>query len=143
MRDPEQHILFIATEYAAGMRPYASAIIHTLWQAGDHAIIVAKDDDVKHDFDDLDGDSVTWVDYPASKLRKLAFRFHPTRLLKLIEQVVVERGIRLIYCLTGELILVNHISAYSSWRPCSIPSMMPWGTTPSLTAGAPGSSIRS
>ena len=117
MRDPEQHILYIATEYAAGMRPYANAIIHTLWQAGDHAIIVAKDDDVKHDFDDLDGDSVTWVDYPTSKLRKLAFRFHPTRLLKLIEQVVVERGIRLIYCLTGELILVNHIKRLQQLAP--------------------------
>ena len=78
MRTPSQHILFIATEYAAGMRPYADTIIHSLWQQGDHVLIVAKDDTVKHDFDDLPANSVTWVDYPVSKLKKLAFRFRPS-----------------------------------------------------------------
>ena len=63
-----QHILFLATEYAAGMRPYASAIIHALWQEGDQVLVVAKDDSVKHDFDDLPTDSVTWIDYCCAKL---------------------------------------------------------------------------
>ena len=88
MRTPSQHILFIATEYAAGMRPYADTIIHSLWQQGDHVLIVAKDDTVKHDFDDLPADSVTWVDYPASKLKKLAFRFRPSQLIRKIEELV-------------------------------------------------------
>ncbi|MBQ3730523.1 MAG: hypothetical protein IJS04_06800, partial [Muribaculaceae bacterium] len=107
MRDPSQHILFIATEYAAGMRPYADTIIHSLWQQGDHVLVVAKDDTVKHDFDDLPGDSVTWVDYPASKLKKLAFRFRPSRLIRQIEELVTEQGLQLIYCLTGELVLAG------------------------------------
>jgi len=109
MRNPSHHILFIATEYAAGMRPYASTIIHSLWQQGDHVLIVAKEDSVKRDLDDLPGDSVTWVDYPTAKWQKLAFRFHPSRLINRIDQLIAEQGIRLIYCLTGELILVNHI----------------------------------
>ena len=109
MRNPSRHILFLATEYAAGMRPYASAIIHSLWQQGDHVLIVAKEDSVKHDLDDLPSDSVTWVDYPTAKWQKLAFRFRPSHLIDIIEQLVVEQGIQLIYCLTGELILVNCI----------------------------------
>ena len=107
MRTPSQHILFIATEYAAGMRPYADTIIHSLWQQGDHVLIVAKDDTVKHDFDDLPADSVTWVDYPVSKLKKLAFRFRPSRLIRKIEELVTEHGLQLIYCLTGELVLAG------------------------------------
>ena len=107
MRDASQHILFVATEYAAGMRPYADTIIHALWQPGDHVLIVAKDDRVKHDFDDLPADSVTWVDYPTSKFKKLAFRFWPSQLFNTIKQLVVDGGIQLIYSLTGELVLVN------------------------------------
>lgn len=109
MRCEGQHILFLATEYAAGMRPYASAIIHALWQSGDHVLVVTKDDMVKHDFDDLPAESITWIDYPKSKLKKLAFRFKPSRLIHEIEQLVADHGIQLIYCLTGELILANSI----------------------------------
>ena len=112
-----QHILFLATEYAAGMRPYASAIIHALWQEGDQVLVVAKDDSVKHDFDDLPTDSVTWIDYPTSKLKKLAFRLNPSLLLRKIEQLMEECGLQLIYCLTGELILANIIKRLQRMAP--------------------------
>ena len=107
MRDVSQHILFVATEYEAGMRPYASTIIHTLWQEGDQVLIVAKDDRVKHDFDGLPTECVTWIDYPTSKLGKLAFRIWPSQLYHAIEQLVTDHGIQLIYSLTGELVIVN------------------------------------
>lgn len=117
MREPARHILFVATEYAAGMRPYASTIVHTMWQAGDHVLVVAKDDSVKHDFDDLPGDSVTWVDYPKAKSQKLAFRFRPKRLISMIEQLVTERNLQLIYCLTGELVLAHSIRRLQRLSP--------------------------
>ena len=107
MRDASQHILFVATEYAAGMRPYANTIVHVLWQPGDHVLVVAKDDSVKHDFDDLPADSVTWIDYPTSKLKKLAFRFWPSQLFTRIKELVADGGIQLIYSLTGELVLMG------------------------------------
>ena len=109
MRDPLQPILFVATEYQAGMRPYACAIIHTLWQKGDHVLVVARDERVMDDFLDLPGESVTCVGYPTSKARKMAFRFRPSRLMNRIEQIVTDHGIQLIYCLTGELVLVNYL----------------------------------
>ena len=117
MRQPDQHILFLATEYAAGMRPYASTIVHTLWQAGDHVLMVAKDDDCRHDFDDLPASDVTVIDYPTSKFSKLAFRLWPSRLLQAIDLLVEQRGIKLIYCLTGELVLVNAIKRLQRHTP--------------------------
>ena len=144
MRTPSQHILFIATEYAAGMRPYADTIIHSLWQQGDHVLIVAKDDTVKHDFDDLPADSVTWVDYPASKLKKLAFRFRPSQLIRKIEELVTEHGLQLIYCLTGELVLAGSCKRLQRLAPLlytiHAPSTMPWDMTPSSTVRFHGSS---
>ena len=117
MRRENQHILFIATEYAAGMRPYASAIIHALWQAGDHVLVVAKDDSVKHDFDDLPSDNVTWIDYPTSKLNKFIFRFKPSRLIGEIERLVTDHELQLIYCLTGELVLSGCIKRLQRLAP--------------------------
>lgn len=109
MRQEGQHILFLATEYAAGMRPYANAIIRTLWQPGDHILIVAKDDSVKHDFNDLPTDAVTWIDYPTAKFNKLVYRFKPTRLVREIERLVTDQKLQLIYCLTGELVLARSV----------------------------------
>ena len=117
MRRENQHILFIASEYAAGMRPYANAIIHTLWQAGDHVLIVTKDGNFKHDFDDLPIDAITWVDYPTAKLNKLVYRFKPSRLIREIERLVTEHELQLIYCLTGELVLAGNINRLQRLAP--------------------------
>lgn len=117
MRNPSKHILFIATEYAAGMRPYASAIIHTMWQAGDHVLIVTKGGHFKHDFDGLPIDAVTWIDYPTAKLNKLIYRFKPSRLVAEIERLVTEHGLQLIYCLTGELVLAGSINRLQRLAP--------------------------
>ena len=110
MRDPSQHILFVATEYESGMRPYASAIIHTMWQQGDHVLIVYKRDDYLHDFDDLPADSITWISYPVTKISKACFRLHPTRVIQAIEQLIEGNHISLVYSLTEELVLASSVT---------------------------------
>lgn len=109
MRDANQHILFVATEYATGMRHYASAIIHAMWQAGDYVLIVIKDQSLKQDMADIPQDAVTWIDYPTGKIPKARFRFRPTSVVNAIEDIVKRHGITLIYSLTEELILANCI----------------------------------
>ena len=109
MRTSSQHILFIATEYESGMRPYARMIILTMWQPGDHVIVVAKDNQVKHDLDALPDDCVTWIDYPATKGGKALFRLYPKPLIKAIDTVLQSHPMKLIYSLTGELVLASHI----------------------------------
>jgi len=111
MRQPGQHILYLATEYAAGMRPYALAIIKALWQQGDHVIVVIKDKSLCADFKDFKDTDITVISYPESKLGKLSFRVYPQALLKAIGHVVKKHNIGLIYSLTGELVLCNSISS--------------------------------
>ena len=110
MRDPSQHILFVATEYESGMRPYASAIIHAMWQPGDQVLIVYKRDDYLHDFDDLPAHCITWISYPATKISKACFRLRPARVIRAIEQLIAGRDISLVYSLTEELVLATSVT---------------------------------
>lgn len=117
MRDPSQHILFLATEYdAPGMRPYARNIINTLWQPGDHVLIVSRHG-ADGTFPALPDGAITWIDYPTAVLEKAIFRFRPTRVLRAIHDLVERHGITLIYSLTEELILADSISALQRHIP--------------------------
>ncbi len=111
MRDASQHILFLATEYdAPGMRPYSRQIINTLWQAGDHVLIVTRDGADKTAFPDVPANHITWIDYPTSLAGKATFRFYPKQVLKAIDEIIETESISLIYSLTEELILADHIN---------------------------------
>ena len=110
MRDPSRHILFLATEYdAPGMRPYARNIINTMWQAGDHVLIVTRDGVDNQAFPDIPASSITWIDYPESTWRRALFRYFPRRLNRSISRIVKTQGIDLAYSLTGELVLAGSI----------------------------------
>lgn len=118
MRDASRHILFLATEYdAPGMRPYARNIIKTMWQAGDHVLIVTRDGIDNQAFPDIPPDSITWIDYPTSKLAKAKFRYWPSSVNHAIDQLVDEHGINLLYSLTGELILAPRIKRLQTRVP--------------------------
>lgn len=110
MRTASQHILFLATEYdAPGMHPYAINIINSLWQAGDHVLIVTRYGAEAGAFPGIPDDSITWIDYPAGKLQRANFRYFPNRLNQAIDRVLDTCGIDLVYSLTGELVLAPSI----------------------------------
>ena len=118
MSDASRHILFLATEYdAPGMRPYARNIINTMWQAGDHVLIVTRDGIDNQAFPNIPPDSIIWIDYPKSKLAKAVFRYWPSRVNHAIARLVAEHGINLLYALTGELILAPGIKRMQTWVP--------------------------
>lgn len=106
MRSASKHILFLATEYdAPGMHPYAINIINSLWQPGDHVMIVTRHGVEAQAFPEIPADSITWIDYPAGKVQRAVFRYFPKRLNHAIDRVLDTCGISLIYSLTGELVL--------------------------------------
>lgn len=110
MRTASQHILFLATEYdAPGMHPYAVNIINSLWQAGDHVLIVTRYGVEAKAFTDIPDNDITWIDYPAAKLQRAMFRYFPKRLNRAIDWVLDTCDIGLIYSLTGELVLAPSI----------------------------------
>lgn len=117
MRDNHQHILFVATEYEAGMRSYASAIIHAMWQPGDHVLVVIKQENYKRDFDDILANCITWISYPTTKIAKARFRFRPSSVIQAIEDLIAEHDIHLIYSLTEELVLASSIGRLQRQRP--------------------------
>ena len=86
MRPASQHILFLATEYdAPGMHPYAISIINSLWQAGDHVMIVTRYGVEAAAFPGIPADSITWIDYPAGKVQRAVFRYFPKRLNRALD----------------------------------------------------------
>ena len=110
MRNASRHILFLATEYdAPGMHPYAINIINSLWQPGDHVMIVTRHGVEAQAFPEIPADSITWIDYPAGKVQRAVFRYFPKRLNQAIDRVLDTCGISLIYSLTGELVLAPTI----------------------------------
>ena len=118
MRTASQHILFLATEYdAAGMHPYAINIINSLWQPGDHVMIVTRHGVEVQAFPGIPADSITWIDYPVSKVQRAVFRYFPKRLNCAIERVLDTCDIGLIYSLTGELVLAPVIKRLQGELP--------------------------
>ena len=118
MMTHNQHsILFLATEYESGMRPYACTIIHNMWNERSHAIVVIKDEKYKQDFADLDPERVHFIHYPTCKLGKLVFRFFPNKLIKSIFRLLKEFNIELVYSLTGELVLNTSIKKIQKHIP--------------------------
>ena len=91
------------------MHPYAINIINSLWQAGDHVLIVTRYGAEVGTFPGIPEDSITWIDYPAGKVQRALFRYFPKRLNQAIDHVLDTCGIDLIYSLTGELVLAPTI----------------------------------
>ena len=110
MRDASRHILFLATEFdAPGMHPYAINIINTMWQPGDHVLIVSRYGVDNEAFPDIPADSITWIDYPTGKMAKAIFRFRPASVLQAIHDIVGRKDIKLLFSLTEEIILADSI----------------------------------
>lgn len=110
MRTASRHILLLATEYdAPGMRPYARNIINTLWQEGDHVLVVTRYGADVQAFPDIPAENVTWIDYPTGKMARALFRFRPASVLRAINRLVENEDINLIYSLTEEIILADSI----------------------------------
>ena len=110
MRDASRHILFLATEFdAPGMHPYAINIINTMWQPGDHVLIVSRYGVDNEAFPDIPTDSITWIDYSTGKMAKAIFRFRPASVLQAIHDIVARKDIKLLFSLTEEIILADSI----------------------------------
>ena len=91
------------------MRPYARNIINTMWQAGDHVIIVTRYGADNQAFPGIPAANITWIDYPATTLQRALFRYFPRQLTCAIDNIVKTQGIDLVYSLTGELVLAGSI----------------------------------
>jgi glycosyltransferase involved in cell wall biosynthesis len=105
----KKRILFIATEYAAGMLPFASAIINALHRnerLDVFAILISKKNyTYKNLIDSEIAHNTTFIEYPSSKFHSVIFKFYPYSVIKTIKQLVNEKQIDIVHYLTGEYTL--------------------------------------
>lgn len=101
-------ILFIATEYAPGMIPFAANIINAVSREKSvetFAFLVNSGSKSFKPVVSLDDSHCFFYEYPASKLKKLVFKFYPYGIIHAINRIVKENDIDKIHLLTGDFSL--------------------------------------
>ena len=99
-------ILFLATENAPGMRPYAFSIIKSTSNPQSHAIIVLKQESEKKHFIGIEKYcKVHYIFRPSDTMGKLWWHVYPKSLVSTINSILNDNDIELIVTLTGEVCL--------------------------------------
>lgn len=111
MAELRPKILFVATEYILGMRPYALSIIRQTLSPDDHILIVLRKEHSAYldDFDFADKSQLHVYEYPEGKLNRIKFRLWPRGFYSLLTDLVERHGIEIVHLLTGDLILAHYI----------------------------------
>lgn len=104
-------ILYVATEYMLGMRPYALSIIREALSPDDHVLIVLRKENhgFINDFDFVKRHQLNVYQYPEGKLKRIAFRLWPREFYNQLSDIVGRNRIDIVHLLTGELILAGYI----------------------------------
>jgi glycosyltransferase involved in cell wall biosynthesis len=101
----DRRILYIVSEDASGMRPYASTILNTILGENSRAIIVVRDEKSKDSYLSLPQQNIVYINYPKGKLSRLFWHFYPHVLIREIKDAIKSHGIELVYTLTAEISL--------------------------------------
>ncbi|MBE6309978.1 MAG: glycosyltransferase [Bacteroidales bacterium] len=100
-----KRILYIVSEDAPGMRPYAATILKSQLNDMSHIVIVVRSEKSKASYSSLPQQNITYVSYPQGKIAKLLWHFYPKKLVDTIKNIVTRCDIDLIYTLAGEISL--------------------------------------
>lgn len=108
-------ILFVASETATGMRPFATNIINTL--ARDkrfevHALVVNRE---KETYSGIDSHiHCTIVKYPITKWKKLIYKIYPKRVIKAIDQQICTFHPDIVHLLVGDFSLAGYCKKHKN-----------------------------
>lgn len=105
MNVAKRKILYIVSEDASGMRPYAATILKTVMNENSWAVIVVRDEKSKDSYKLLPQQNIIYIDYPQRKLGKLIWHFYPKKLINAIERLIENNRIELVHTLTVEISL--------------------------------------
>lgn len=109
-------ILFVASEFAAGMIPFATKII-TLLSKNEHYDVYAivfnsENQSYKEKLHNLDSIHLIQLEYPKRKVMKLIYKFYPFSLVEAIKQLNKQECFDVIHLLTGDFILAPYVLMY-------------------------------
>jgi hypothetical protein len=81
-------ILYIATEYSEGVRPYALSILKFVWTSEPFVIVVIRNSNIMDDFAEFPPDRLLIILYPDSKIKRIHSRFYPRQLMRSINHLI-------------------------------------------------------
>lgn len=106
----KNNILYVCTESAVGMVPYASTIVNTMHTHFPTQIYALCMDEqnlaYKKTFKDQDW--VTVFQLPTQRIKRLLFKFRPTLLKKEIDKICQDHDIQIIHFLTIDYVLLSY-----------------------------------
>ena len=106
-------VLFVATEFAPGMIPFASSIINTLAKDPKfevYALVVNSGDYTYKGKITISREKTFYVEYPKSKLYKLLYKFYPRKIIQTIQILDNKNHFDAIHLLTGDFSLAPYFS---------------------------------
>lgn len=102
----KKKILFIASEYASGMVPFASKIIRTLNKDSNYDVYAIVVNSGKKSYNNLlnyfDSDHLLIIEYPHRKYIKFLYKFYPYSIIKAIKKMEIQLNPNIIHFLTGD-----------------------------------------
>lgn len=106
-----QKVLFVASEFAPGMIPFAATVINTLAEDERfevHAICVNSG---KYGYNGLISKNANpkFVDYPQNKVSKLIYKFWPFHIINAIEKARKTLKPDVVHFLTGDFTLASYV----------------------------------
>ena len=107
----KKKILFVCSEYAAGMISFASTIINAVSTDPDyevHAVVVSRGIlSYQQSLNTKVKTNTTFIEYPTNKITRLLYKMYPFQLLNAINQTCQLHKISTVHCLTVEYCLAN------------------------------------
>lgn len=107
----KKKILFVASEFASGMIPFAASVINTLSENAYfdvYCVCVNSGKKTYMPYINADAKPV-FVEYPSQKWKKIIYKFWPFSIINSIKKVRKEHEIDTIHFLTGDFTLANFI----------------------------------
>lgn len=116
----KKKILFVASEFAPGMIPFAATIINSL--AADnrfevHCICVCSGRHTYRELIQAEAHPI-FIDYPESKFTKLIYKFWPFAIINQIKEIQKVINPDAIHYLTGDFTMANYIQCSKDTKNC-------------------------
>lgn len=107
-------ILFIASEFAPGMIPFAATIINTLARDERFDVHSVCINSMSKSYLGLIDENAhpTFIEYPRSKVVKLIYKFWPFRVIEEINKIRKEYKPDVVHFLTGDFTLASYVRCY-------------------------------
>lgn len=105
MMTKKEKILYIATEYAPGMIPFAASIINAAMKQNvyvAYAFCVNYGNKSYKKYLSFDNERCFYYEYPKSKIKKIIYKFYPYEIIHSLKRIIKEKSIDKVHLLTGD-----------------------------------------